>query len=92
MKRIRHWLEQIIPNDYLEYNEYASHESTLGTKSNDKLDEESDLLFDEKRSNTIERTSAEAHRALPLFKSEIYRKMRQHNLLLTRLELDLYVL
>jgi hypothetical protein len=87
MKRIRHWLEQIIPSDYLEYNEYASHESTLGTKSNDKLDEESDLLFDEKRSNTIERTYA-----LPLFKSEIYRKMRQHNLLLTRLELDLYVL
>jgi hypothetical protein len=92
MKRIRHWLEKIVPTDYLEFNEYASHESTIGTKFNDKLDDESDLLFDEKQSKNIERTYAEAHRALPLFKSEIHRKMRHHNFLLTRLELDLYVL
>ena len=92
MTRIRHWLEKIVPSDYLESNEYASHQSTVGTKFNEKLDDESELLADERRSNRIERTHAEAHRALPLFKSEIHRKMRHHNLLLTRLELDLYVL
>jgi len=92
MKRIEHWLEKLIPTDYIEYNEYASIESTLGTNLNDKLDDEYDLLSDEKRANNIERTYAEAHRALPLFKSEINRKMWQHNLLLTRLELDLYVM
>ena len=92
MKRIYHWLEKVIPTDYLEYNEYASTESTIGTNFNDKLDDDYDLLADEKRPKNIERTYEEAHRALPLFKSEIDRKMRQHNLLLTRLELDLYVL
>jgi hypothetical protein len=92
MKRVHHWLEKIIPTDYIEYNEYASNETTFGTNFNDKLDDEYDLLSDEKLSNNIERTSTEAHRALPLFKSEIHRKMQQHNLLLTRLELDLYVI
>lgn len=92
MKRIYHWLEKLIPTDYIEYNEYASNESTIGTNFNDKLDDEYDLLLDEKRLNHIERTYDEAHRALPLFKSEIHRKIRQHNLLLTRLELDLYVI
>ena len=92
MKRIRHWLDKIIPTDYLEYNEYASNESTIGTHFNDKLDDEYDLLADEKRANHIERSYTEAHRALPLFQSEIHHKMRQHNLLLTRLELDLYVI
>ena len=58
MKRIRHWLEKIVPTDYLEFNEYASHESTIGTKFNDKLDDESELLFDEKQSKNIERTYA----------------------------------
>jgi hypothetical protein len=92
MKRIHHWLEKLIPRNYIEYNEYASNESTIGTKFNDKLDDDYDLLADEKRAKNIERTYDEAHRALPLFKSEIERKMRHHNLLLTRLELDLYVL
>jgi hypothetical protein len=92
MKRVRHWLEKLIPTDSIEYNEYASNESTCGTYFNDKLDDENDLLIDEKRGNNIERTYAEAHRALPLFNSEINRKMRHHNLLLTRLELDLYVI
>jgi len=92
MKRVQNWLEKLISTDYIEYNEYASIENTIGTNLNDKLDDEYDLLSDEKRSNNIERTYAEAHRALPLFKTEINRKMRQHNLLLTRLELDLYVM
>lgn len=92
MKRVRHWLEKVIPTDYIEYNEYASQDSAIGTNFNDKLDDEYDLLADEKQSKIGERTYAEAHRALPLFQSEIHRKMQQHNLILTRLELDLYVL
>jgi hypothetical protein len=92
MKRVHRWLEKLIPNDYIEYNEYASNETTIGTDFNDKLDDEYDLLSDEKTSNNIERTSEQAHHVLPLFKSEIYRKMRHHHLLLTRLELDLYVI
>jgi hypothetical protein len=92
LKRVHHWLEKRMPTDYIEYNEYASNESTAGTNFNDKLDDESDLLADEKQSKNSERTLEEARRVLPLFKSEIYRKMRQHNLLLTRLELDLYVI
>ncbi len=92
MKRIRHWLEKLIPTESIESNDYASNETAIGTNFNDKLDDECDLLSDEKRSNNIERTFIEAHRALPLFKSEIHRKIRQHNLLLTRLELDLYVI
>lgn len=92
MKRVRHWLEKIISTDYIEYNEYASQDSTLGTNFNDKLDDEYDLLADEKESKTGERSYAEAHRALPLFQSEIHRKMQLHDLILTRLELDLYVL
>jgi hypothetical protein len=92
MKRVRHWLATLIPTDYIEYNEYASNESTIGTNFNDQLDDDYDLLSDEKRGDDIERTYAEAHHALPLFKAEIHRKMQQHNLLLTRLELDLYVI
>jgi hypothetical protein len=92
MKRIQHWLEKLIPTDYIEYNENASNETAIGTNITDKFDDEYDLLSDEKRPNHIERTYAEAHRALPLFKAEIHRKMQRHNLLLTRLELDLYVI
>lgn len=92
MKRVRHWLEKVISTDYIEQNEYASQNSTLGTNFNDILDDEYDLLTDEKELKTGERSYAEAHRALPLFQWEIHRKMQQHNLILTRLELDLYVL
>ncbi|CAF1317759.1 unnamed protein product, partial [Rotaria sordida] len=92
MKRIHNWLKKTAPSEYLEYNEYASNESARGTNFNDKLDGEYDLLSDEKRGNNIERTYNEAHRVLPLFNSEIYRQMQQRNLLLTRIELDLYVI
>ncbi|CAF0970588.1 unnamed protein product [Rotaria sordida] len=92
MKRIHNWLKKTVLSEYLEYNEYASNESARGTNFNDKLDGEYDLLSDEKRGNNIERTYNEAHRVLPLFNSEIYRQMQQRNLLLTRIELDLYVI
>jgi len=92
MKRVRHWLENLTPTDYIEFNEFASNETVVGTNFNDKLDDECDLLSDEKRNDGHERTYAEAHRHLPLFKSEINRKMRQQDLLLTRLELDLYAI
>lgn len=91
MKRVRHWLDNIIPTDYFEFNEYASDQTTVGTAFNDKLDDETDLLTDEKQLPGVERSYAEAHRVLPLFRSEIDRKMRHRDLLLTRLELDLYV-
>ena len=92
MKRVRRWLKEIIPTDYLEHNEQASHATTAGTTSTEKLEDESQLLMDEKRGNLIERTYEEAHRVLPLFQNEIDRKMRRHDLLLTRIELDLYVM
>ncbi len=92
LQRIHHWLEKVVPTDCIEYNDHASDESTVGTNFNDILVDEYDLLSDEKLPNNIERTYAEAHRVLPLFKSEIQRKMQQRNLLLTRLELDLYVI
>ena len=91
-KRIYHWLKNIIPVDYIEYNDDASNETTIGTNINDTFYNDYDLLSDEKRRNNKERTNAEAHRVLPLFNSEIHRQMEQRNLLLTRLELDLYVL
>lgn len=92
MKRVRRWLQNIVPSEYLEYNEYASHATTAGTGSTEKLEDESGLLVDEKRRESVERTPEEAHRVLPLFQSEIDRKMRRHDLLLTRIELDLYVM
>ena len=92
MKRVRRWLQEVVPNDYLEFNEYASHATTAGTGSTEKLEDESGLLVDEKRGDSVERTFEEAHRVLPLFRSEIDRKMRRHDLLLTRIELDLYVM
>ena len=91
MKRVRRWLNNIIPTDYVQFNEDASHQTTVGTAFNDKLDDETDLLNDEKQAGGAERSYAEAHRVLPLFLSEIDRKMRHRDLLLTRLELDLYV-
>lgn len=93
MKRVQHWLKKIVvPTDYIEYNDFASHESTHGTKSIDKLDNEYGLLTDEKELNNAERASTEVRRVLPLFHSEIQRQMQYRNLLLTRLELDLYVM
>ncbi|CAF3345024.1 unnamed protein product [Rotaria sp. Silwood1] len=92
MKRISDWLKKVVPTEYIEYNENASYESTRGTNFNDKVDGEYDLLSDEKQLNNIERTNDEAHRLLPLFNSEIQRQMQQRNLLLTRIELDLYVI
>ncbi|CAF2855443.1 unnamed protein product [Rotaria sp. Silwood2] len=92
MKRIHEWLKKVVSTEYIEYNEYASNESTRGTYFNDKLDGEYDLLSDEKQLNNTERTHDEAHRVLPLFNSEIHRQLQQRNLLLTRIELDLYVI
>ncbi|CAF1470834.1 unnamed protein product [Adineta steineri] len=88
MKRVHHWLEKLISTDHIESNENISNESTLGTTFNDKHD----LFFNEKLSDNTERTYAEAHRVLPIFETEVNHKMEQYNLLLTRLELDLYVI
>lgn len=90
MNRVRQWLNGIEPTDYVEFNEFASHRTTAGTSWNDKLDDEVDLLSEEKQKPGIDRTVAEAHRVLPLFKAEIQRKTRQRDLVLTRIELDLY--
>lgn len=92
MKRVQNWLKKLVTTDYIEYNENASHETLAETNSTDKFDNEYGLLSDVKRLSHIERTSDEAHRLLPLFHSEIRHQMKQRNLLLTRLELDLYVM
>ena len=91
MNRVREWLDQIPTNDFFEFNEFASKETIAPTEWNEKLDDDIDLLNDEKQKKNVERTTSEAHRVLPLFRTEIERKKRQHDLLLTRIELDLFV-
>jgi hypothetical protein len=92
MKRVRYWLQTILIGDDKETNEYGSSENTSHVTCNDESDDDTDLLVNEKQITNVERTDIEARRVLPLFQSEINRKMRQHDLLLTRLELDLYVM
>ncbi|CAF0726261.1 unnamed protein product [Adineta ricciae] len=91
-KRIRRWLQKLVPTDYLEHNEYASNESTLSTNFTDRLNEEYGILSDDKTANNSERTLAEARRVLPIFRSEFHRKIEQYNLLLARLKSDLYIM
>ena len=92
MQRVRRWLKRIIRTDYLELNDQASNEGSLGTSFREGCDDQTDLLADEKQSNAVERTDADHRRALQLFRSEIDRKLQRQDLLLTRIELDLYVL
>ena len=92
MQRVQRWLKRIIPTDYLELNDQASNEGSLGTSFRDGCDDQTALLADEKQSNAIERTDADHRRALQLFRAEIDRKLQRQDLLLTRIELDLYVL
>ncbi|UJR33652.1 hypothetical protein I4U23_021085 [Adineta vaga] len=92
MKRIHRWLEKLIPKDYLEYNEYASNQSTLSTNFSDRLNDEYGFLSDDKYIVGSDRTYAEAHRLLPIFQSEVRRKIQQCNFLSSRLQLDLYTM
>lgn len=92
MKRVRNWLKTVNPTDCIEYNENASIRTIPGTNLNDKIDFDSDILSEEKQHSSIERSSEEAHRLLPLFQTAIQRQLQQRDLILTRIELDLYVI